>query len=161
MKEIRRNVGPFFGAFWPFILGATFVAGGLASIALSYFGVAGTIHVGLQVPYVVSGGLLGLALVVFGSALLVLHGLGRQTRLIRRLLEEARTGGPGGSGPAERSETDQAAASNGFVLVAKGGSSFHRAECFMVRDKQTSRVRIKTATGRGLSPCRICDPVGG
>ncbi|MGH2739308.1 MAG: hypothetical protein ACRDH6_02325 [Actinomycetota bacterium] len=144
--------GAFFVAFWPFILGSALIAGGLAAIVIAYFGVAGTLHVGLQLPYAVSGGLLGLALVIVGSALLVLHALGRQARLLRRLLEESVR-------PESVSADGGAASPNGMVFVARGARTFHRPDCVMVEGKQTRRLRVKTAKGRGLSACRICDPV--
>jgi len=82
----------FAAAFWPFILGCVLVAGGFAAIVIGYFGVSGTIYPGLQLPYLVSGVALGLALVIAGSALLVGHALGRQARLLRRLLAEVQYG---------------------------------------------------------------------
>lgn len=151
-EKPRAGGAEFLVAFWPFILGSLFVAGGLVAIVIAYFGVAGTLHVGLQLPYAVSGGLLGLALVIVGSALLVLHALGRHARLLRRLLEvSARSEAPpSGDGKAE--------SNNGLVLVARGARTFHRADCIMVKGKQTRRIRIKTAAERGLSACGICDP---
>lgn len=142
----------FLAAFWPFIVGAMLVAGGLAAIVIGYFGVSGTIHVGLQIPYVVSGGLLGLALVVAGSALLVLHWQGRQTRLLLRLLEEVNTV------PRPEPVESDGPSANGMVLVAKGARTFHEADCLLVKDKQTSRMRPRTAVSRGLTPCRVCEP---
>jgi hypothetical protein len=148
--EVRRPWRAFLGAFWPFILGSALVAGGLAGIVLGYLGVAGTLHVGLQLPYLVSGALLGLALVVVGSALLVVHALGRQSRLLRRLLEETRRGQPSGDGRAPE-----------MVLVAKGARRFHRPECLLVQGKGGRRMKPHTASAQGLEPCRVCDPVPG
>lgn len=152
----RRGAGrtrswlAFLGAFWPFLLGAVLVAGGLAAIVLGYLGVAGTVHVGLQLPYLASGALLGLALVVFGSALLVLHGMGRQTRLLRRLLEEARQ-------PVRGADTIPPS-DDGVVLVTRGAARFHRPGCLLVEGKEARRLKPATAVRRGLQPCGVCDP---
>lgn len=148
-----RGWRPFLVVFWPFILGSTLVAGGLAAIVLAYFGVAGTVFVGLQLPYVVSGGLLGLALVIFGSALILGHALNRQARLLRRLLEETRAARAGEAGAADGPAAD------GMVVVPKGAASFHRPGCELVESKQVRRMRVDTATKKGLEPCRLCDPI--
>lgn len=143
----------FLGAFWPFLLGAALVAGGLAAIVLGYVGVAGTVHVGLQLPYLVSGALLGLALVVLGSALLVVQVLGRQARLLRRLLEETR-----GAPVAEPAPAASAPSGDGVVLVARGAKRFHRPGCLLVEGKEARRLKPATAARRGLEPCEVCDP---
>ena len=149
----RRPWRAFLAAFWPFLLGTALVAGGLAAIVLGYVGVSGTVHVGLQLPYLVSGALLGLALVGLGSALLVVQVLGRQARLLRRLLEESRVAaGPGpapGSGPPS---------GDGVVLVARGAKRFHRPGCLLVEGKEARRLKPATAARRGLRPCEVCDP---
>lgn len=148
----RRSWLAFLAAFWPFMLGSVLVAGGLAAIVLGYVGVAGTVHVGLQLPYLVSGALLGLALVGLGSALLVLHALGRHARLMRRLLDEVRTAPPAiGEGPAT-------AQGDGMVVAVRGAKRFHRPGCLMVEGKDVRRLRATTAVGRGLAPCAVCDP---
>jgi len=142
----------FLAAFWPFILGAVLVAGGLAAIVIGYLGAAGTLVVGLQVPYVVSGGLLGLALVVLGTGLLILQAMTRQAQLTRRLLEETRErGGPaavGGVGPS----------ADGVVVATRGGRLFHRPDCLLVEGKDVRRLKVGSAATRRLEPCRVCDP---
>jgi hypothetical protein len=142
----------FLVAFWPFVLGAACVAAGLAAIVLGYLGASGTLVVGLQVPYLMSGGLLGLALVTLGSALLVAHAVGRQAKLMRRMLEEVRgraaTVSPGPPAPS----------GNSVVVVAEGGRTFHRPDCLIVAGKDVRRLEPAGAAGKGLLPCRICDP---
>jgi hypothetical protein len=145
-------------AFWPFILGCVLVAGGFAAIIIGYFGVSGTIYPGLQLPYLVSGVALGLALVIAGSALLVAHSLGRQARLLRRLLAEVQYGEPaetvaGTGGTSGAPETD------GQLLVARGGRWYHRPGCLLLEGKTTEHITPHEADFRGLTPCRLCDPV--
>ncbi|MGH2724212.1 MAG: hypothetical protein ACRDI0_08075 [Actinomycetota bacterium] len=149
----RRPWLAFLGAFWPFLLGSVLVAGGLAAIVLGYLGVAGTVHVGLQLPYLVSGGLLGVALVTLGGALLVTQALGRQARLLRRLLEETRAKGPAREGGGEPTP-------DGMVVVPKGATRFHRPACLLAEGKEVRRMKPATAASRGLSPCPVCDPWG-
>lgn len=144
---------PFLGAFWAFILGAILVAGGLVAIVIGYLGASGTLHVGLQVPYLLSGGLLGLALVVFGSALILAHALSRQARLLRRVIEAQR------ELVARAAASDGEPGADGLVLVPTGASSFHRPGCRLVEGKKARRLKPETAERRGLTPCGICDPV--
>jgi hypothetical protein len=118
----------FIGAFWPFILGSLLVAGGLAAIVLGYLGVAGTLVVGLQLPYLVSG-----------------------ARLTRRVLEELR----GGDRPPPAAEGEPA---DGVVVATRGGRWFHRPTCELVKGKDVRRMRAGSAAARRLDPCRICDP---
>ncbi len=149
----RRPWAAFFGAFGPFILGCAFVAGGFAAIILGYFGVSGTVYVGLQLPYLVSGVAVGLALVVLGSALVMTHALSRQSRLLRRLLAEVQSAEP------LDSQGSQGLNGNGTVLVARGGKWFHRPGCLLLEGKSTRRMDSREAEAGGLTPCRLCDPV--
>ena len=139
----------FLGAFWPFLLGCVLVAGGFGAIVIGYFGVSGTVLVGLQVPYLVSGAVLGLALVILGSSLIVVQVLTRQARLLRRMLAEVQP------------ETLEEAAegTRGVLLAVAGGRSFHRAGCILVEGKAVHPVTADETRSRGLDPCRLCDPV--
>ena len=145
----------FLGRFWQFVLGAALVAGGLAAIVLGYLGASGTVHVGLQVPYLLSGGLLGLALVVFGSSLLVSHALGRQARLLRKLIDEIQELEALGLAP-----TPAPAGADGLVLAPAGATSYHRPGCRLLGGKSARRLKPETARSRGLEPCALCDPAG-
>ena len=146
----RRPWAGFLAAFWPFVLGCVFVAGGFAAIVIGYFGVSGTVYVGLQIPYLVSGVALGLALVVLGSALIVVQALTRQSRLLRRMLAEVQP---------ETYDRGRAAAAGDLVAVAAGGRTFHRGDCLMVEGKSVERLGPAEIADRGLEPCRLCDPV--
>jgi hypothetical protein len=150
----RKPAVAFLAAFWPFILGCFFVAAGFAAIVLGYFGVSGTVFPGLQLPYLVSGVAVGLALVIVGSALLVAHALTRQARLLRRLLAEVQY-----AEPVQPAEGDRSAVLDGQVVVARGGRWFHRQGCLLLEGKSSERMTPQAAEARGLTPCRLCDPV--
>jgi len=66
------------------------VAGlGLVLIIVGYVGVSGTLDVGEQMPYLVSGGILGLALVAIGMSLVMRYSLARLFRFwLARLVYE-------------------------------------------------------------------------
>lgn len=62
------------------VLGLLFVAGGLAAIGAAYVGVAKLSCTDCQVPYMVSGGAGGIALVVAGAVLLMVAQLRSEGR---------------------------------------------------------------------------------
>lgn len=61
-------------------LGAALVVVGLVLVAAGYWGASGTASVAEQVPYAISGGAGGLALVVVGAALITRFSLARLMR---------------------------------------------------------------------------------
>lgn len=63
---------------------------GLVVIGIGWWGASGTAYPAEQLPYVVSGGLGGIALVVIGAAVFVRYSLSRYLRfwLIRMVYEE-------------------------------------------------------------------------
>jgi hypothetical protein len=72
------------------IAGLVLVVVGLVLIIAGYIGASGTVNVGLQMPYLISGGFLGLAVVVVGVGLFVRYSLSRYLRfwLVRSIMEE-------------------------------------------------------------------------
>src|SRR3954465_259247 len=72
-------------------LGYVLIGVGILLILFGYLGVSREVYVGRQIPYVVSGGLLGVAAVTLGSRLLLIEDLrrdsGRLDRLERAVVE--------------------------------------------------------------------------
>jgi hypothetical protein len=75
---------------WFLLGGIVSMAVGFALIIFGYIGASGTVAVGLQMPYLISGGLLGLGFIVLGAALFVRFSLSRYLRfwLIREIYEQ-------------------------------------------------------------------------
>ncbi len=63
---------------------------GVVAILIAWFGASGTAIVAEQIPYLISGGLLGLGLIIAGAALFVRYSLSRYLRfwLVRYLYEQ-------------------------------------------------------------------------
>jgi hypothetical protein len=63
---------------------------GLVVIGIGWWGVSGTAYPAEQLPYLVSGGIVGMSLVVIGAAVFVRYSLSRYLRfwLIRMVYEE-------------------------------------------------------------------------
>ena len=142
----------FLHTFWQLVAGGICVAGGFVAVFLGWYGAAHTRDVTDQIPYVISGGLLGAALIILGGSFYFsffvsrLHAATRrQTMAIERSLE--RIGVP--------SPIDIEA---GVVLIAPGGEWYHRAGCRLVEGKKTSAVAGSEAQADGLQPCLLCEP---
>jgi hypothetical protein len=66
---------------------------GLVLVLIGYLGASGTTQLTSQVPYLISGGLLGLGCTIVGAALFLRYSLGRYLRfwLLRLIFEEHTT----------------------------------------------------------------------
>jgi hypothetical protein len=167
---------PDAAAFWRWVwssvrpvLGYVFVAIGIVLLLTSYLGVSREVLVAKQIPYLVSGGLFGLAFVTLGSRLLLIEDLrrdaGRLDRLERAVadLHAALLTRP--DAPAYGDGTLARTASNGHapseqVLALSGGDSFHRQDCPIVEGKDSARpLTPSAAQKKGLSACPMCQPL--
>lgn len=185
-REVDERLTP--EAFWRWAwtsirpyLGHFLVLVGLVLLVVAYFGVSRETFVARQIPYLISGGLFGLAAVTLGSRLMLIEDLRRDSGRLERLevavtelraallvrtdyptetLTAASRGG-NGSGPSAAAETGELpAVSAGDVVVLTGGQTFHRSECQMVSGKKTSRrIGRDTAQGKGLAACKLCQPL--
>ncbi|MDX6284969.1 MAG: hypothetical protein QOG53_454 [Frankiales bacterium] len=105
-----------------------------------------------QFPWLLSGGFLGLGLIVVGSALLVSHSHRADRARLEAKLDELVDAV---SMPARRA----VAPSDVSGLVAAGSTSYHRPDCRLVDGRdETQLLTPAEAAERGLSACRICAP---
>lgn len=142
------------------VVGGVLLPLGLLLVLIAWFGTSGTPLVFEQVPYVVSGGLLGLGLVVTGGfvyfsywqTLLVRDGRASQAHLseltaavlrIEALLAASQQGPAG-------------ARADRFVMTAKG-TMLHRPDCPSVVG--SSSVREVASDTPGLTACGMCRPL--
>jgi len=144
---------------WQVLAGSILIAAGIAAIVIGYVGAARTPYIEEQVPYLISGGLLGLGLMVVGAFFFWGHWLYRQYERNEyhqgRLLEAVRQL-QGASGPGIGGEI---AAGNGALVVTGKGSVVHDASCPVVAGKQGVRtVTAAEASESGYKACRICEP---
>jgi hypothetical protein len=119
-------------------------------------GVGGTIR-GIdytqgQIPFLISGGIGGLAFIAAGLALLVVHSvrrdmleLGTKLDAIVDALHDLR--GAGLAGAAVGSQ------------VVAGRTTYHNADCHLIEGRTDLQLLTPgEAAERGLAPCRICGP---
>jgi hypothetical protein len=149
---------------WLMIAGALLMAAGLPILIMGWYGAAHTPYTFEQIPYVISGGLLGLGLMLLGGLFYFAYWLTRQVHETRRQADRTEqvflrfeeivtNGSTNGRRPAE----EQKKPGTRFVTTGKG-SMFHRADCVVVKGKRG----LKEVSGDepGLKPCKICDPLG-
>jgi hypothetical protein len=130
-------------------VGAALIFVGIALILLGWRGAANTPLLFEQVPYLISGGLLGTALVALGGLLYFSYWLtvvARDQRETHRLLEALLEQGSGK--PAEP-------ISQSLVVTARG-NMVHRETCPVVRDRDDLRP---VGDSSGLESCGICSAV--
>lgn len=75
------------------LAGAVLMPLGLVLVLMGYLGASGTTEFSSQVPYLISGGLLGLGCTIVGAVLFLRYSLGRYLRfwLLRLIYEEHAT----------------------------------------------------------------------
>lgn len=144
-------MNPQFGRFGG-KAGLGLVAAGLVIIGIAYNAVASQDLLVEQFPYLVSGGLLGMALVILGSAFLIVQS-GREDRaLLEAKLDQLTEAVLASSGT-------NASPSDASGLVVAGTASFHAPSCRLVDGREeTSLLTPGEAVAAGLKACRVCQP---
>ena len=133
---------------------------GFVLLFLGWNGAASYNFLPAQFPYLISGGLAGLALVILGAALLIVQNAREERAIllhalaeIREAVERSAVGTNGAAPTALLSQAEDAG------LVVAGGSSFHRPSCRLVEGRGTLQtMTVHQAEAAGLDPCRSCDP---
>jgi len=137
---------------WLLIAGGIALPLGIVFILLGWAGASRTPFVFEQIPYVISGGLLGVALVFAGGFVYFTYW---QTRNVRESREQQREILGALEHIAALLGSEQTPTSTRLVSTAKG-AMFHREDCPVAqRAKSLKTVR---GTERGLRPCGICNP---
>lgn len=136
------------------ILGLVFCVAGFLTIGFGWNGMAKLACPDCQLPYLLSGGAAGGALVLLGVGLLVMAQI-RSERM--KLTDELQRVGSIISRAIAASPVAGTASSNGRVVAGK--STYHRPDCRLVEGKSDlDLVTIEAAKASGLSACRVCDP---
>ena len=135
-------------------LGLAFCIAGLAVIWAGWNGAASYNDIRKQFPYLISGGVGGLALVVIGVGLMIIQSqradrVQLESNLIelRNILERM------GAAP----NTNGAEASDAGLVVA-GPNAYHRPSCKLVAGRDLRKMPAEQAVAAGLEACRTCSP---
>lgn len=126
---------------------------GFGLMFVAWNGAAGLDYVQGQLPFLLSGTLPGLALVLTGLTLALVHEMRTSKADIIEHLSALAPAEPQ-EGPAR-----QPAAVPDVDGVVATAATFHDPTCRVV-DGRTDLTPMapSTATERGLAPCRICEP---
>jgi hypothetical protein len=173
----RSDAQPDSAALWRWLwasirpyLGYILIAIGAILLLAGYLGVSREVIVARQIPYLVSGGLVGLAAITLGGRLLLIEDLRRDSGRLDRLekavqeLHQVLLYRPDAPSLAEAAATPAIngvrATTSAKLLVLPGGESFHRPGCPVVGDKPAGRsVTLETAQRKGLQACPLCQPL--
>lgn len=140
---------------WVLIAGAIMVPLGIALIILAWYGAAHKPLIIQQFPYLLSGGILGLGLMITG-------GLAYFGYWVTRLVQENRSntreliaaidrlGMIDGDGVAT------GRAGDAKLVATATGTMLHRPDCAVVANRPGTR-RVKAGTP-GFELCKICEP---
>jgi hypothetical protein len=169
---------------WVLVAGGALVVGGLALVIIGWVGTSRTVLVAGQIPYVVSGGLLGVALVFLGAFLYFGYWMAmlvRQSRedrvraaddaarleggiaeLNRSIQEVARLLQKPEEPPLRRRRSAAAQPAPmslrvGLLVATPAGTMVHRPDCPVVANRDD--LRDVTGNTAGLRPCGICNPL--
>ena len=149
---------------WMLYVGGTLLPLGLVLVLLGWYGASHTVLLFEQVPYLISGGLLGVSLVIAGGFVYFAYWLTllvRENRTAREDMQavllrmeellqaqaqpQVRRAGGRSTAPAE-------------LVATKTGTMVHRPDCVAVDGRDN--LRSVTAATPGLTPCKLCDPLG-
>jgi hypothetical protein len=129
---------------------------------LGWNGAASYDRVPSQFPYLISGGIVGLSLVVLGSAYIIVDNQRRDRAQLQNTIAELRDAidklalaqlGTTSNGGASPTQTP------GGVVV--GPNAYHRTDCSLLEGRgPLPTVPVEEAERRGLTPCRVCEPSG-
>lgn len=146
------------------LIGALVMPLGLVLVIMGWWGAAHTPYNFEQVPYLISGGLLGLALCLTGGFLFFGAWIARVALSTQRtadqvaLLGQRLAAGADASGNGDASTgTAREASSERYVATATG-SMLHRADCPIVATRDNLRD-VPVGEQGDLKPCQICQPL--
>lgn len=152
---MQNNLGRLGGQ-----LGVVLCLIGFLAIFFGWNGAASSNYVPAQFPYLISGGITGLAVVCIGSAMLVVQNQRADRARIEAALDRIaaaveRQGS--GAGPGLAAAAPSAAALGGYVVA--GGSSYHQLDCQLAEAREEAHVvPLEDVRTSGLVACRVCRP---
>lgn len=138
------------------ILGLVFVTAGFVVIGKAWDGAASINFTTGQFPYLLSGGFMGLGLVVTGCTLLLLSTVRGERKVMTEKLDEV-------TKLLGRNLNRMQLSANGIAgmgeQVVAGENVYHRADCRILQGKKgLTTLTVEQAAAEGLTPCRVCEP---
>jgi hypothetical protein len=170
LARLRRRTKLVATERWLLVAGSVMVPLGGILVILGWFGASHTGRLFEQIPYMISGGLFGLVLVIAGGfsyfgywlARLVSDERQQNHRLLETLERIEGHLANGSTAPARGAVPAPARAplssTRPEFVATTSGSLYHRPDCLVVADRPPDELRSVRAGAKGRSPCRICLP---
>ena len=161
LAALRRRTSMVPTEKWLAVAGGVLMPLGVLLVIAGWFGAAHTTRLFEEVPYLISGGLLGIVLTTVGAALYFGYWLTRLVAGQRELVEliaglQARAIEGAGDGEAAVAPSER----GGALVATATGTMFHRPDCQVVAGRPAAELRTVRLPARDLSPCRLCTPLG-
>lgn len=172
VRGLRTKAGGTDGARLLLFFGGILLPLGFVVILLGWIGASHTVNLYEQIPYSISGGMLGMALVFAGGFCYFAYWLTQlvyaarrdnaDTRILLERIEELLSSGaslsavPAVDG-AQRRQLKAPTATTTMFLATPTGTMFHAPSCPAVAGRDN--LREVTGDEPGLTPCKICEPL--
>jgi hypothetical protein len=160
LAALRRRTGFVVTDRTLLTVGSILMPLGLVLVLLGWYGSAHTTRLFEQIPYMISGGLLGVVCMIAGGFCYFGYFLARLLATSREMLdsllrleERFETIGLSASSPVDRSARLPLVP----LVATKTGTMYHRPECTTIAGRSPAELRTVRATD-GLAPCRMCIP---
>jgi hypothetical protein len=136
-------------------LGVVLCLAGFVLIFLGWNGAASVDRLTAQFPYLISGGIAGLGLVILGGILISVDVRRDESRRFEAMLDEVRLAVARLAPPPEEEEVDTGTGPR----VVVGVTSFHRPDCRLLEGREgLHEMSLEAAIAREYIACRICEP---
>jgi hypothetical protein len=136
------------------ILGLLFIVAGFVLIGKAWDGAASINFPTGQFPYLLSGGFMGLGLIVTGITLVLLSTVRAEREVLTSKFDELNR-----LLTRNLSRSQFSANGKSRTEVVAGGSVYHRPDCKILSGKQSlDTISVAEAVAEGLTPCRVCEP---
>jgi hypothetical protein len=139
------------------LLGLAFIVLGFVAIGKAWDGAASRNFIQQQFPYLLSGGFLGIGLIITGSMLIFMSTLRAERQILSDRYEEMAKLLSRNLSRLQVTSTNGSSGSGEQVVA--GANAYHRPGCRILQGKEgLMNVTVEQAAAEGLAPCRVCDP---
>jgi hypothetical protein len=176
VRGLRTKAGGTDQARILLLAGGILIPLGIVFIVLGWIGASHTVNLYEQIPYMISGGLLGLGMVFAGGFCYFAYWLTQlvyaarrdaaDSRIVLERIESLLSSGnslasvsyaEGGMTTAPPAATSLSAVAGSTYLATPTGTMFHLPSCPAVAGRDN--LREVQGDEAGLTPCKICEPL--
>jgi hypothetical protein len=153
LRGIRRATGAVATERWLAVAGGVLMPLGVLLVLAGWYGASHTTRLFEEIPYLISGGMLGIVLAAIGAACYFGYWLTRLVDHAGQIVDGlARVEQRLAALEGEDTAVDYA------LVATKGGALYHRPDCSVVAGRPRSELRTVTLPAKGLSACKLCNP---